>query len=73
MYQYLVVAMTTDTETLQSTTRTTIKREFTIPVTQGAAALLVGSTAEGLPLISMKRKGEQVVAVYGDKYEIRHP
>jgi len=42
-----------------------IRRKFTLPSTQGAAALLVGSTAEGKPLLSMKRQGNKVVAIYG--------
>jgi len=41
-----------------------IVRRFTINPEQGAAAMLVGSTAEGLPLKSMKRNGNKVIAIY---------
>lgn len=44
-----------------------IVRNFTIPKSIGAAALLMGSTAEGFPLLSMTRKDENVIAVYGNK------
>jgi hypothetical protein len=43
----------------------TIKREFTVDPRRGAACMLAGSTAEGLPLVSMTRKGDKVVCVYG--------
>ena len=41
-----------------------IVRRFTADPEQGMAAMIVGSTAEGLPLYSMTRKGNRVVAVY---------
>jgi hypothetical protein len=41
-----------------------IVRKFTVDECQGAAALLVGSTAEGLPLKCMDRKGTKVTAIY---------
>jgi len=39
-------------------------RKFTLEPEVGAAAFLAGSTAECLPLKSMSRKGNKVVAVY---------
>ena len=47
-----------------------IIREFVIPRTIGAAALLVGSFAEGFPLLYMTRKDEKVIAVYGNRNNI---
>ena len=41
-----------------------IVRKFTVDPERGAASLLAGSFAEGLPLKSMVRKGNKVVAVY---------
>lgn len=41
-----------------------IVRKFTVDEEQGAAALFVGSTAEGLPLRFMDRTGTKVVAIY---------
>lgn len=40
--------------------RHVIKREFTFSPYQGAAALFASSTAEGLPLIFMSRKGSNM-------------
>ena len=42
-----------------------VRREFTVDPYQGAAAMFAGSTAEGLPLHSMTRKGNKVVCIYG--------
>ena len=39
-------------------------RHFKVAPGQGAAAMLVGSCAERLPLKSMTRKGNKVTAVY---------
>jgi hypothetical protein len=41
-----------------------VRREFAVDPYQGAAAMFAGSTAEGLPLASMTRKGSKVVCIY---------
>ena len=41
-----------------------IIRKFTADPERGMAALLVGSSVEGLPLKSMVRKGNKVVVTY---------
>ena len=46
-----------------------IKREFTVDPMRGAAAMFVNSTAEGLPLMSMTRKGDKVICLYGNELD----
>ena len=48
-----------------------IVRRFTANPEQGMTALLAGSTAEGMPLQSMSRKGNKVVvAVYSPNTKV---
>jgi len=49
-----------------------IIQKFTFPETQGVAALFAGSTMNGLPLKSIKRKNTNVTVTYekqGEKHE----
>jgi hypothetical protein len=41
-----------------------VVRKFTADSEQGSVAMLAGSTAEGLPLKSITRKGNKVIAIY---------
>lgn len=43
----------------------TIVRKFTVDKYQSAVSMFVGSTAEGLPLQSITRRGNKVTCVYG--------